>query len=1001
MDKGILENASAFEKNLEKYIEFTSWTQWYPDLFLDLTKPETGGIHLSSEQRLFLRSMARFYSVYGCFPRGFGKCVAGDTLLFTDEGLKEIGEIFNYQKDNIETWTEHFTNVLNRDGNIVTSNRGVYSGLKKTKLLTTEEGYSVEGTLIHPILRMSADGNIEFKQLQDIQIGDYIIISRNNNVWGNNTDINISQKMDDWISGLSNQSKSHLNIKRYPEVLTEDIALYFGYLVGDGCITKDSYVGFSNKDNHILDNFFRITTCVFGAQEPKYVSGVDYRIYDKHFRKYLEFMGLKCVNAFSKEVPKIIMSSPSNIVSKFLRGLYDTDGCAEKTKISYCTVSKRLAKQVQVLLLNYGIISKKLYRESNKGFFNYSVEIYGEDIEKFHTHVGFGVEYKQCALENLLNMERNTNKDIIPFQVDYINSFYQDIKKYNTYVYDNIYHILKGNNQLTYKKLNYLLSLDSAELCVGYEHLKNLQGYNYFFSRVKSIEDNESHVYDLEVPQTHSFVSNGIVSHNTHGEFLIMYLTAMRYPNINLSLTAQTKENASKLLKDKYNEIIKQYPMLENEVLKTPTFQRGDAEIPLKNGSTITSLANSQNSKGQRRHRLSVEESVLINNELFEDALEPIVEIPRYTSGKLAIVDPAELNQQINFFSTPGWRASDEYVRNLNMIKDMINLKGKMVLGSDWMLGSWYGRGSSKNQILQKKKVTSPIAFAQNYGGEWTGTSSNALVNINKLMDCRTLTTPEFSCGNKTDEYYMGVDVARSQNTNNNQSSVVVGKVIRNKTTNRIVSIDVVNITNIPNVLNFTTQACIVKKIANAFHVRMVIADGNGLGSGLIDELLKESFDPVTKEPLGCWDTINTDNAPETKDAEKCLYDLKAQGNQTRIITVFVEMINSCKLRLLEKRQDIDFTDEDRENLEENILPFVQTNLLFVEVGNLKLKQLPSGALTVEKVIRKIDKDRFSALAYMLWYINEFESYLNKPKESVSYSEVFTLRAPVRKTTQI
>lgn len=472
----------------------------------------------------------------------------------------------------------------------------------------------------------------------------------------------------------------------------------------------------------------------------------------------------------------------------------------------------------------------------------------------------------------------------------------------------------------------------------------------------------------------------------THGEFLIMYLTAMRYPNINLSLTAQTKENASILLKDKYNEVIKQYPMLENEVLKTPKFQRGEAEIKIKNNSTITALANSQNSKGQRKHRLSAEESVLINNELFEDALEPIVEIPRYTCGKLAIVNPEELNQQINFFSTPGWRGSDEFIRNINMIKDMIDLKGKIVLGSDWMLASWYGRGSSKNQILQKKKNMSPIAFAQNYGGEWTGTSSNALVSINKLMDCRTLTVPEFECENKTDEYYMGVDVARSQNTNNNQSSVVVGKVIRNKATNRIISIDIVNITNISNALNFTTQACMVKKIANAFHVRKVVADGNGLGSGLIDELLKESFDPITKEPLGCWDTINTDNTPESVNAEKCLYDLKAQGNQTRIITTFVDMVDSGKLRLLEKRQDNDFTYEDRENFKENILPFVQTDLLFEEVGNLKLKQLPSGSLTVEKVVKKLDKDRFSGLAYLLWYVNEFENYV-RVAETVDYSQ--------------
>ena len=110
---------------------------------------------------------------------------------------------------------------------------------------------------------------------------------------------------------------------------------------------------------------------------------------------------------------------------------------------------------------------------------------------------------------------------------------------------------------------------------------------------------------------------------------------------------------------------------------------------------------------------------------------------------KLALVNPEELNQQIHFFSTPGWRGSDEFNRNIQMIKNMVNLKGEIVLGSDWMLGCWYGRGSSKSQILQKKKTMSPIAFNQNYGGKWTGSSDNALININRLMNCRTLKEAE------------------------------------------------------------------------------------------------------------------------------------------------------------------------------------------------------------------------------------------------------------------
>ena len=67
------QNDSVFGKNLYKYVQFCSWARWYPDLFLDLIKPETGGITLHPDQRIYLRCIMRFVSLYGVFPRGYGK----------------------------------------------------------------------------------------------------------------------------------------------------------------------------------------------------------------------------------------------------------------------------------------------------------------------------------------------------------------------------------------------------------------------------------------------------------------------------------------------------------------------------------------------------------------------------------------------------------------------------------------------------------------------------------------------------------------------------------------------------------------------------------------------------------------------------------------------------------------------------------------------------------------------------------------------------------------
>ena len=458
----------------------------------------------------------------------------------------------------------------------------------------------------------------------------------------------------------------------------------------------------------------------------------------------------------------------------------------------------------------------------------------------------------------------------------------------------------------------------------------------------------------------------------TFDEVLASMLACVFFPEISISLSAQTKENAADLLKDKYNEIIRFYPMLKNEIEKA-NFAKGDALIVFKNGARLDNLANSQTSKGQRRKRMNMEESALIDNDTFLDALLPIVEVPRVCVGKYSITDPEELNQQINFFTTAGFKGSDEYQRSVDMVKDMVNLKGKIVLGSSFWLPCWYGRGSTKSQIFQKKRDMTMISFAQNYESEWVGASSGALVNINKLMNCRSLTKPILSSTNKDDEFYLGVDVARSQNTSNNQSFISVIKINRTKDKSKIVSMDLVNLINIPNILNFTAQACTIKKYKKLYNAKAVVVDGNGLGAGLIDELLKESFDPITKESLGCWDTINDDNEPEVPDiAEKILYNLKAQSAQSKIVTNFIDVVDSGKFRMLENKQQSDFTELEYEDFDNCVAPYLQTDCLFEEIANLKLKHLNNGGVTIEKVVSKLDKDRVSATLYVLWLINEF-----------------------------
>lgn len=478
----------------------------------------------------------------------------------------------------------------------------------------------------------------------------------------------------------------------------------------------------------------------------------------------------------------------------------------------------------------------------------------------------------------------------------------------------------------------------------------------------------------------------------TFCEVLGMVHAAIWYPDIEISMTAQTLQNASKILEDKWREIIKFYPLIQNEVAGNPSFTKDSAEIRFISGGRIDVLANAQSSKGQRRKRLQIEEAALLNNELFEDVLEPIPNVPRRTIGKKAVVNPEELNGQINFFTTSGFRGSDEFERNIKMIDEMAELKGKIVLGSDWQLAVNYGRGEPKSAILDKKSRLSPTYFAMNYESKWVGATDGALVDINKLLDLRTLSTPEFSHdGKKESEYAIGVDVARSQSESNNQTSIAVVKIKRNKE-GRITMLSLVNLINLPNGLNFSAQAIEVKKIRNLYKASVVVVDINGVGSGLLDELLKETTDPISGESLGCWKTINTDHEPETNNAEKVVYALTAQGINHDIIVNFIDMVESKKLQLLEKVSENNYDINDTE-FAKRIYPHIQTDRLIEEIANLKIKHLQSGKLTVEQVTKRVDKDRYSSLSMVLWYIKNFMEKVAE-KQNIDPYKYLLIRKP-------
>ena len=84
---------------------------------------------------------------------------------------------------------------------------------------------------------------------------------------------------------------------------------------------------------------------------------------------------------------------------------------------------------------------------------------------------------------------------------------------------------------------------------------------------------------------------------------------------------------------------------------------------------------------------------------------------------------------------------------------------------------------------------------------------------------------------------------------------------------------------------------------------------------------------------------------------------------------------NFLNKQLLEEKKESDFDIFKKDGIND-FAPYEQTNALVDEISNLQLVHLPSGGVTVKQVLNKIDKDRYSSLAYALWWIMTYDNKL-------------------------
>jgi len=681
-----------------------------------------------------------------CGRRG-GKCGRYDSYLFTDQGMVKIGDL---AKNEAPDQTSKLTlNIVQEKGKKSNSDLFYNGGVKKVKNIKTNFGYEMGATFNHRIKVMLPTGYIDWKYMEDVTVGDIVCMNRKNDIWPDKPYlINF-----DW-----DVTKVHEKIKQPSNELDEKMAILLGLLVGDGTWTIDTGLQLTvghHQEKDLIPYVENLFDDVIGYHSTQFQrnNNVSIQIHSKEYRRFFDHIGYTIKpEKRTKEIPWIILKERKNIVAKFLSGLYEADGCVEsKRKITFSSDSKEMVNQIQLLLLNFGIISSRKVKYNKKYDRDYYLlYIAGHrNMKLFRDEIGFISNYNKDRLNAYFDTitpgyNGNDNQDKIPFQQKRMQEFWKEnpTSRKNRGL---IRHAAHGDYDLSYSKLDKIL----VEFNVDKDHyFQYIKECDYFFDEVVDNSVSEEQVYDLHIPDGNMYTANGFMSHNTFIASMICCYESYKLiskgnPQVHYGLpkgqkikiiTVATNAEQARIASDMIKNSLLQSPWLAKYCVshKSNTIRmQTKYEFENKLQPTISIEAMPCTTAGIRGHTVIV--AIL-------DELAHFADVGAHRSGDQVYysltpsIATFGADGKILALSNPYTKSGIFYTLYLKAMGNGIELPMQHIRA--FKLPSWEMNDTLSFQFFKNEYGLNPESFDYEYGAEFSGVVTGFFKFPEKIDDC-------------------------------------------------------------------------------------------------------------------------------------------------------------------------------------------------------------------------------------------------------------------------
>lgn len=473
-------------------------------------------------------------------PPGTGKCVSPETYIFTDEGMITLGSLVE-ELPPVDGTTTLERRIVRSETALEKASMFYNGGVKRCLRITTRRGFQITGTYVHPV-RSLTDGDLSWKKLKDLVVGDRVALLPGTRVFSKRdavlpplpkknipkTGVGYGKCAKTWFKPKDVCLSKRMSCK---------LAEWLGWFIGEGLYNLPNAVGFCNYDHTVTERMQQLTRELFSIDMvEKKTQDNNYVVFSVKLKEWLRLIGADGLAA-DKKVPDALLQSTEKCQVEFLRALFEAEGSIneDRRSLEYSTASELLCRQVQLMLLNFGVVSTRSFKWATTKRWGrrkyWRLEFYGNDILSFSEALGFmrGSE-KQRKLKNLKPALIGWDLSGIP--QEFVVKRYHQLRGYmkssgltigkkrlreNKGVFRAMSGTREGQKLVTRPVVERGLCLmDSAsELAPYTELLDEIQSGRYWDEVVSIEEVGKQPVVDLVVPDSHSFIGDGVVCHNT------------------------------------------------------------------------------------------------------------------------------------------------------------------------------------------------------------------------------------------------------------------------------------------------------------------------------------------------------------------------------------------------------------------------------------------------------------------------------------------------------